>query len=185
MQQILFGNDSKQVGYFFVISPPPVVVKAVKGFKEHLHATIGLDVINMRSRAHITLCKFVENENDGLIIARAAAALKNKSVFDIRLSEAATFPQKNSGTLYIKIAQPEPVNIIIRLLATAFPHAYHPSVPHLTIARNVPMPLFEKIDPATFDYHYNFICRHVTLLKWTGERYDIIHEAPLSGTVIA
>ncbi|WP_158618022.1 2'-5' RNA ligase family protein [Chitinophaga lutea] len=186
MQPDLFGNEDNRVEYFFVISPPPAVVNAVRRFKARLHERIGLDAINMRSMAHISLFKFLKNDNDSLIISKAAAALKHKTIFDIRLRGADSFLHKDrAGTLYIKIAQPDPVNIVTRLLCTAFSLAYRPSIPHLTIARNVPLPSFVKIDPADFDYHYDFICRHITLLKWNGEKYDVIHEAPLNDTAPA
>ena len=186
MQPDLFGNEIKQAEYFFVISPPAAVVQAIRQFKARLHAAIGLDVVNMRSMAHISLCKFRENENDSLIISKAAATLRHKTIFDIRLAGAETFlHQEQAGTLYISIAQPEPVNIVMKLLCSAFMRACRPAIPHLTIARNVPLPSFIKINPADFDYHYDFICRHVTILKWTGEKYDVIHEVPLNDSVPA
>lgn len=178
MQTSMFEEDDTRVRYNILISPPPAVETAVRGFKQRLHEEIGLDEMNRKARAHISLCRPTLADNDAFIISTVTRAVANMCCFDIELNGADIFPHGKTATLYIKIERPEPVQILYALLTRIF-KARSQITPHLTIAKAVPSEKMKGIDPAAFDYHYAFMCRHITILKWSGEKYNLIHEVPL------
>jgi 2'-5' RNA ligase len=182
MQLPMFEAEAvARVSYMVIISPPPSVAKAVAGLKKRLHEEIGLDGMNLRARAHISLCRFEGAERDQWVINTITRAVGHLYCFEIRLNGADVFLHgKSAFTLYIKIEQPEPVRRISAAIAwLANGRETGLNTPHLTIAKSVPVKKLPGIVPSAYDYYHDFICSHITILKRAGEKYAVIHEAPL------
>ncbi|WP_208728451.1 2'-5' RNA ligase family protein [Chitinophaga alhagiae] len=176
----MFEEDRAVVRYAILISPPAAVKKAVAGFKQQLHEAVGLDDMNLKSLAHISLCRVNAADDDAFVITTATRAVANMCCFDIEINGADSFTHGKTGTLYLRIERPEPVQILFVLLNRVFRASRNANItPHLTIARALPAGKFRQIDPAAFAYRYAFVCDRITILKWAGERYNLIHEVPL------
>lgn len=180
MQLNMFEEDRAVARYAILISPPAAVKKAVAGFKQQVHEAIGLDEMNLRSLAHISLCRVNAADDDAFIIKTVTGAVANMCCFDIEINGADSFTHGKTGTLYLRIERPEPVQILFALLSRVFKASRNAGItPHLTIARALPGHKFRQIDPSFFDYRYAFVCDRITILKWAGEKYHLIHEVLL------
>lgn len=152
--------------------------------KKALHKIIPLGKENLHSIAHISLYKLQIPENDEFIIKKIRRALAHQHSFIIRLNGTEIFAHGNqSKTLVLKIANPEPINIIYALISREFRTSKR-ITPHLTIARKIPVRNFEKINVEDFHLYEEFLCDKVTILKKPEgeEHFVVLTEIPLLNT---
>lgn len=197
MQLPIFEAEKKveRARYRVLISPPPAVISAVRGLKQRLHAEIGLDDMNRRALAHISLGTVETAEGDAFVTAAVTRAVSHLYCFDIELNGADIFTHgKTTATLYLKIERPEPVRRVFEAIAEILggENKTHTTfrlterltgntgmMPHVTIAKSVPQAKLQTVNAASYDYFHQFVCDRITILKWGGGRYEVIHEAPL------
>lgn len=170
--------------YFILISPPAAVRKMIAGMKKALHKITPPGDENLHSIAHISLYKLRIPENDAFIIKKIRRALAHQHRFSIKLNGTEIFAHGNqSKTLVLKIANPEPINIIYALISREFRTSKR-ITPHLTIVRKISARNFEKINVQDFDHYEDFFCNEITILKKPEgkEHFDVLAKIPLLNT---
>lgn len=167
--------------YFILLSPSDAIKEAVDRLKETLHCMIGLEAYNLNSIAHISLFKTEATENAPILrmVKKIAAATEP---FIISLTGHEVLRHGNvSRTLCLKIENPDPINALIALLdpprgpkrsyrqTTILDKPKRPKKPihpHVTVARNIPTPDFNRIEDLTvFDYNSEWLCDRITILR--------------------
>jgi 2'-5' RNA ligase len=170
--------------YFVLLSPSDAVIADVDNMKQQLHEMIGLDSGNLNSVAHISLYK--QQGMDAAVVKSAAKkALSGQKKFPVKISGYDFFKSGEKRTLYLKIENPEPIDAIYNLLCPPKKPAKQinrqisildrpgkklpPAKtinPHITIARNIDVSDFERIEDFTpFDYQNEWLCEKVTILR--------------------
>ena len=152
--------------------------------KKELHKIFPLGDENLHSIAHISLYRLLIPENDDFIIKKIRRALAHQHSFTIRLNGTEIFAHGNqSKTLVLKIANPEPINIIYALISREFRTSKR-ITPHLTIARKIPIRNFEKINVHDFHRFEEFLCNEITILKKLEgeEHFTVLTKIPLINT---
>lgn len=178
-QLTLFNENVYE--YLVLLSPADAIKEAVDGLKEQLHALIGLEDYNRRSVAHISLFKHrATADNQVLKIVKKVAGATEP--FTIKLSGHEVLKHGGvSRTLCLKIEDPVPINNLMELLdpkpiakrsyrqtsiLDKTPRAKKVIHPHVTIARNIAVADFDRIeDLTTFDYHDEWLCDSITILR--------------------
>jgi 2'-5' RNA ligase len=172
--------------YFFLISPDLSVKKVVKEMKNKLHKEIGLSKADLVSVPHISLFK-TRAVQEKLDISRFAEALSKTPAFEITICGHGIFEQYNSKrTLYLKLKEKESVrSIFYNLLESKGDNSQPEFIPHLTIARNIGAESLNRLNLSEFDYHGEFYCDRITVLRkaiykmdfplGAYELYDEIH----------
>ncbi|PSL48887.1 2'-5' RNA ligase [Chitinophaga niastensis] len=180
IQLTLFDLEDMYPSYSIVISPPKKNIEDIALLKVVLHQKIGLSPINLKSIAHISLLKLSCPDDDLFIINKVNRAISYQHRFSIKLDGADIFNHNTSKTLFIKINNPTPIATIHQLILAQF-NRRRKINPHLTIARAIPNNDFKKITLSAFDYHDEFFCDRITILKKPIDsiRYKIIYEAML------
>lgn len=178
-QLTLFNENVYE--YLVLLSPADVIKEAVDGLKEQLHELIGLEDYNRRSVAHISLFKQrATTDNQVLKMVKKVAA--SVAPFTIKLDGHEVMKHGGvSRTLCLKIEDPASINNLMRLLdpkpapkrsyrQTSIldkePRAKKVIHPHVTIARNIAVTDFDRIEDFTpFDYYGEWLCDSITILR--------------------
>lgn len=151
--------------YFILISPTDEIKIYVDLLKQQLHGLIGLDPANLNSLAHITLFKY-EGTDSMMIPDVVKRAIRYQPCFPIKIFGAGKNIQNGRGNVYLKIANPAPINELVKRLKPKFKKAPSKIRPHITLAKNLPQSDIEKIPDITlFDYFADFLCDRVTILR--------------------
>ncbi|KOS06786.1 hypothetical protein AM493_12705 [Flavobacterium akiainvivens] len=170
--------------YFVLLSPSDAVIADVDNMKQQLHEMIGLDSGNLNSVAHISLYK-QEGLDAAVVKSAARRALSGQKKFPVKIAGHDFFKSGEKRTLYLKIENPEPIDAIYNLLCPPKKPAKQinrqisildrpgkklppPRTinPHITIARNIAVEDFERIEDFTpFDYQNEWLCEKVTILR--------------------
>jgi 2'-5' RNA ligase len=183
MQQDLFNEPFFE--YFFLIGPDEETMKAVRELKQLLHDRIVLSWANLNSKPHLTLLEFRTTESaEEEIIRKSIAALSEHSAFPVALDGAMVFEHgRSSRSLVLKVADPKPVLETQALLKKALRLKRQRMTPHLTIARDIPLANFNKLESLDdFNYTGEFRCDRILLLKKPAAvkaAYTVLHEVLL------
>ncbi|MBC9933861.1 2'-5' RNA ligase family protein [Chitinophaga qingshengii] len=168
--------------YFLLLSPEPFIIRKVAAMKSRLAAMISLPSYNLHSLAHISLMKFLMEEEDQRILRWVTQAVENIPAFRIQLNGAGIFHHGATATLMLQPANPDTIMHLHGAISKPFKQQRNIR-PHITIARNIPVAELSKVDLHDFDCHDSFCCNKVTVLKKAVEasRYEILQEIPLPG----
>ena len=170
--------------YFVLLSPSDEIKADVDTMKQQLHEMIGLDTANLISIAHISLYK-QQGMDAAVVKAAAKKALAGQKKFTVKISGHDYFRNGDKRTLYLKIEDPAPIDVIYNLLCPPKrpPKQINRQIsildrpgkklppqksinPHITIARDIDAKDFEGIEDFTFfEYHNEFVCEAVTILR--------------------
>lgn len=170
--------------YFVLLSPSDAIIADVDNMKQQLHEMIGLNVANLNSVAHISLYK--QQDLDAAVVKAAAKkALSGQKKFEVKVSGYDVFKSGEKRTLYLKVENPEPIDAVYNLLCPPKKPAKQinrqisildrpgkklPAAksinPHITIARNIDVADFDRIeDFSPFEYQNEWLCEKVTILR--------------------
>jgi len=160
MQKELFPSEV-YVKYelSFMISPPAHISNYVRKQKKLTRAMVG----NFRSvyfPAHISLGKLLTRDDQiSKRIDFARRALKGQGAFPIYFNGFDSFPESN--TLFVNIANPEPIVQVFQSLFFGTP-----PVPHMTIAESLSDEQFYRAWKHFHNKLYSdyFICDHILVL---------------------
>lgn len=170
--------------YFVLLSPSDAIIADVDNMKQQLHEMIGLDVTNLNSVAHISLYK-QQGLDAAVVKAAAKKALSGQKKFEVKVSGYDVFKSGEKRTLYLKVENPESIDAVYNLLCPPKkpakqinrqisildrPGKKHPAAksitPHITIARNIDVADFDRIeDFSPFEYKNEWLCEKVTILR--------------------
>jgi len=172
--------------YHILLSPSDAIKEDVDNLKQQLHELIGIEMRDLNSIAHITLVKAegYESSNFPAIIKKALA---NERKFVIKIIGYGIFSHGKDRTLYLKIENSDAINDLVDIIKK--PHKKRVPkvinrqtsiidkkpvkkirktgiVPHITIARNIPVADLEKIEDFTpFEYTNEWICDRITIRR--------------------
>jgi 2'-5' RNA ligase len=173
--------------YSWLIKPGDIVSQKTMCFKEVLQDSIGLSVFNRKSLPHISLVKKeYDYELDDFIRDKTINALKGIKSFKIVMGGAEVFKHGDvSRTLVLKVNDPEPIQKINKKIRAEFNFKQKKLLPHVTIARSIPLSDFNKLPTSLneFDCRDEFICNKITILKKFTEEskgYDLFYEVQLN-----
>jgi hypothetical protein len=169
--------------YHVLLSPGDAVIADVDAMKQQLHEMIGLEEFNRNSIAHITLLKMEGPESLNLA-GHIRGAITGLRKFTVRMAGHDIFEHGNTKTLYLKLANPEPVAELAQLANPKSRRAAKPitrqtniidqakrpkklhMIPHITIARTIAEADFERIeDFSPFDYIGEWVCDRILIRR--------------------
>jgi len=173
--------------YHILLSPSDAIKEDVDNLKQQLHELIGIEERDRKSIAHITLLKMeaFESTDVKVLIKKAVAGF---SKFTIKITGHDTFGKEfQDRTFYLKIDNPFPVDELASAIKNPKkkrtpkvvnrqtsiidkPSIDKPKklsmVPHITIARNIPVTNLEKIEDFTpFEYENEWMCDRITIRR--------------------
>ncbi len=172
----IFGGSISE--YLIVIEPDHATSQKVILLKQQLNSIFPLSDDSLHSKPHISICYFEANESsEELIEEKLNSAVSSIKPFTISISGAEKW---KNGTFVLQLIQNESVSQIQKELSLRFKGII--KTPHLTIARNIPERISEKISLDHFDYHGNFICDSILILKKKpGKLYQTLLKVELLG----
>lgn len=152
--------------YFVLIAPDEKVKASVKQAKIMLNSEVRIGSHNMSSIPHITLFKFISGMDSGFLKDMISASLQNIKGFAVELDGLHVFSHGHtSRSLVISIKDPAPIRTIDRRLRI-LRDSPREIVPHVTIARSLPVSEFNKISELhKYNVTGNFYCDRVTVLR--------------------
>lgn len=154
--------------YLMIISLPPELVKEISRYKRASVNAIG-HFEGMHSRAYIPItcqvrCKpFLAQP----AITRMGQRLSTMPPVELYLNGFAYFSDGRSvRTIYAKIEMTERAENWVKLLTMQMGIKLQNFVPHITIARNIPVTAFNKLWPnfENRDFKHRFIVNGLTVL---------------------
>lgn len=155
----IFGGSISE--YLIVIEPDHTTAQKVVQLKQQLSSIFPLSEDSLHSKPHISLCYFEANESsEELIEEKLSSATSSIMPFTVSISGAEKW---KNGTLVLQLIQNEFINQIQKELSLRFKGII--KTPHLTIARNIPERISRQLSLDHFDYHGNFICESILILK--------------------
>ena len=157
--------DIQSYEYNLLISPPRKVIDKVFSFKKLLNDIVQISKRDLYSTPHISLLKLLYTDSDRLIIFLLKQALRHSKKFQIELNGVGRFDNKTSNTIYVNIANPEPVISIHETLMSTFGCRRQKLIPHLTIARGILNSDVDKLRYTIPHYQEHFCCNTITILK--------------------
>jgi len=155
-QTSLFGP---LYAYLVVLSPPDPVKIEVARIKRELNEIAAIGERNLHSIAHVTIIdKLTDDANFAEVITGLIAGGKE---FTVRISGWGFFDHGHSVTVYLKVANPEPVVNLMQLVKS-------PSKsPHISLAKKIPHHIFSLIKPylENLQYTAEWNCNEVNVLR--------------------
>lgn len=183
-------NDSTESRFFIALLPPEVVQQVATSIKEDFRDRYD-SAAALRSPPHVTLQPpFLWPPVDLPRLAMALAAFAAQyPPLPMTLSGFNAFPPR---VIFIDVVKtPELLSLQVNLMQYMAAElgicdrqsSHRPFAPHLTIAfRDLKPSAFRKAWPELQDrpFHAEFLVSTLTLLRHTGQRWDIAQEFPLS-----
>lgn len=155
--------------YLMILSPPDEIQKEISRYKRASVNVIG-HFDGMYNTAHITItfqtrCKpFLARP----AIERMGQRLTTLSPIGLQIKSFAYFNHGTSGkTIYAVIERNEKTDKWFKLLATQMNIKIKSFVPHITIAKNIPVTAFNKLWPnfENREWSANFMANSLTILE--------------------
>lgn len=163
---------------FFIISPPADILRQIANMKRQVRQSIGRPFEAELSIGHISLHKdsgeHVEASLD-VIDSRLSAI----DPFEIEIKDFNVF--FSSKTIFLDIVNKGAVHDVFEGI-TRLPYD---GVPHVTIAKNLAKPDFQKAwsQLTATPYSTKFICDHIKVLRRSKRRWMHYTEIPLKSRV--
>lgn len=152
--------------YFIILSPPKHIDDQVKKFKQASQRLIG-DFESMHSRAHISMKLLVRQKpfSTEPIIEKLGKELSLIEPFTLQVNGFATFLPTDFTTIYAAIKSTPEMEDWFKRLRKCLNEKK--SVPHITIARQVPNEQAKKLWPKFKDRPWNdsFEVNRLTILQ--------------------
>jgi len=172
--------------YMIILSPPTHIAEKVKKFKESCRRLIG-DFESMHSKAHISLKRLHRQKPFWTEpqFARLEKELSLLEPFTFQINGFATFFQADHTTIYAALkSTPEMEDWFKRLR-----HGLNEkkSVPHITIARQVPVEQAKKLWPKFKDRPWDetFEVKCLTILERGTydheKKWEVLKQIPFRG----
>ncbi len=183
----LFGKQ-KLHEYFITISPDQRTSERVKLSKMAFNNLIALSQENLWSVPHLSLFRFQAPFNsDEAVIRKMNRVLAGAGSFKVEVGGLDVLDHGNvKKTIVYKIRDAEKIKSLQSSISKEFRYR-SPSkfTPHITIARNIPMPDFNRLVHSLkhFDYKGEFMCHKITVLKKVlgeSKTYSLFYEAKLN-----
>lgn len=179
--------DLRNYEYSFMISPARRVKDSVVNMKKQINRITPVGQYDLYSVPHISLFKMRFPNNDNFILSLFKQALLYSTRFKVELNGISYFDHQNSKTVYLNIANPEPIVCLHRNLLSTFQYRTTDFIPHLTIARSIPNSAIPRVEKILTEYHDDFWCNEIIVLKKPVEdkrvptsKYTRIYEAILN-----
>jgi 2'-5' RNA ligase len=193
-QPVMAKKDTSQMSlfpetlyeYHILLSPSDAIKEDVDNLKQQLHELIGIAPRDLQSIAHITLLKTegYESMNFAAVIKKA---LGDQKKFNVKITGHDVFKQGSEFTLYLKVDNPDPINDLVEIIKKPAkkrapkvlyrqtsiidkpvrkPKRASDIIPHITIARNIAIADFERIEDFTpFEYENEWVCDRITIRR--------------------
>lgn len=162
-------TDAPVKELFFLISPPRHIISDVSVLKDDVHYLIGRQPEDRHSPAHISLFKYNGDHMDDMVRFVRTKASKFKP-FNVFLKGFGVFYHGSKRTIYMDIVYKSPIQEIFEKLVRE-DAGY---IPHIPIARNLPMEDFLRCWPYFENLNYNnqhFLCDRITVLARSDKRW--------------
>jgi len=152
--------------YMIILSPPKHIADQVKKFKQASERLIG-NFEGVHSKAHISMKLLVRQKpfSTEPIIEKLEKELSLIEPFTLQVNNFATFLPTDFTTIYAAIKSTPPMEDWFKRLRKCLNEKK--SVPHITIARQVPNELAKKLWPKFKDRPWNeeFEIKRLTILQ--------------------
>lgn len=176
MEQLdIFGTKIHE--YLLIIEPDKKTADQLIEYRKLLNSMIPLSKDSLHSKPHISLCHFEANDfSEELIVSKTEQVLSSIKPFDIVLNGGEKW---KNGTFVLKFNQNQCLHQLQGELSKVFKGVI--KTPHLTVARNVSEQFLNNLRLDDFQYHGDFACEEIILLKRIAdEPYQIVKKIPLS-----
>jgi 2'-5' RNA ligase len=159
--------------YLIILTPPMAIAEQVKKFKQASARLIG-DFEGMHSKAHITLSRLMRQKpfHTEPLFRQVEKELSLLEPFTLQINGFATFLPTDYTTIYAAIkSTPQMEDWFKRLRQTLNEKK---SVPHITIARQMPNEKAKKLWPKFKDFSWRdeFEVKRLTILQRETYGYD-------------
>ena len=174
--------------YLLVLHPSEPVNQKIQQEKQDFYRQYG-EKIAVKTRPHITIGTFLAKEAMEDTLNRWINNICNlHGSFELTLNNYSGFPP---DTIYLRIQDLKPVLSLIQQLKildnyirlSDCPPLKPSPKPHLTLAKKLPMEIFEKAikEYSRKDFHESFIARELVLLKRSHEfeACKVVNKFPL------
>lgn len=159
---------------FFIISPPADILRQIANMKRQVRQSIGRPFEAELSIGHISLHK-----DSGSCIETSLSEIDSRlsaiDPFEIQIKDFNAF--FNSKTIFLDIVNKDAVHDVFESI-TRLPYD---GVPHVTIAKNLAKPDFQKAwsQLTASPYKTKFICDRIKVLRRSKRRWLHYTEIPL------
>jgi 2'-5' RNA ligase len=177
----IIPTEEKLYDYLLVINPDGQVAADVEKFKQQIAHELGVNN-GLQSPAHISLFRseFPERYQDDFVAILEMIALK-QGPFAVYTARFDHFNHANTKhTIYVNVANPKPLTELHKRVLQAFELKPHTFKPHITLARAISTPEFEKVYQR-FDsqlFVRSFSCKSFRLMRRpaSGGAYELVRE---------
>jgi len=170
---LVFLNMEAYKDYLIILSPPAIIADQVKKFKQSSARLIG-DFEGMYGKAHITMKRLPRQKSFWTepLFSQLEKELSLLEPFTMQINGFATFLPTDYTTIYAAIKSTPVMEDWFKRLRKSLNEKK--SVPHITIARQVPNEKAKKLWPKFKDRRWNdeFEVKRLTILQRESYGYD-------------
>jgi 2'-5' RNA ligase len=168
-QQLSLEPQSSVQELFFIISPPRHILSDVSVLKDDVHYLIGRKLEDRHSIAHISLFKYNDEHLNDIVRHVEVKAAQFKP-FNVFLKDFGVFYNGAKRTIYMDVVNKYPIQEIFEKVVKEDSNY----VPHITIAKNLPMDDFLRCWPYLKGLKYSnqhFLCDRITVLARSDKKW--------------
>jgi 2'-5' RNA ligase len=168
-QQLSLEPQSSVQELFFIISPPRHILSDVSVLKDDVHYLIGRKLEDRHSIAHISLFKYNDEHLNDIIRHVEVKAAQFKP-FNVFLKDFGVFYNGSRRTIYMDVVNKYPIQEIFEKVVKEDSNY----IPHITIAKNLPMDDFLRCWPYLKGLKYSnqhFLCDRITVLARSDKKW--------------
>lgn len=163
--------------YLLVVNPEQDIWQQVMNLKAGFFNSYK-DPVAIKTRPHITIANFLAKEEmEETLLRWMHRIFSSLKTFPVALNNYSGFP--NANTIYLRVQDHQPFKQLAKELKVidelvqhnGLPKAHLISCPHMTIARRLDKPVYEKamMDYSQKEFHAEFEVRELVLLKRTHQ----------------
>jgi 2'-5' RNA ligase len=164
--------------YLLVVNPGAGVGQQVMDEKTRFSDQYGRSTAAHKAKPHITVANFLAKEEmEDTVLRWMHRIISSHKVFTVALNNYSGFP--NANVIYIRVQDHQPFKQLAKELkvidelvrSNGLPKAHLISNPHMTIARRLDKPVYEKamMEYSRKDFHAEFAVEELILLKRTHQ----------------
>ena len=180
VSQTDFGlNAPRFFEYLLVVHPDEEIYNQLIAEKENFSSEYNVNIAK-KTLPHITIANFLAKETmEETLIKWMYKIISHQQSFDVMINNFSGFP--SSKTVYARIQDHEPFKQLatsLKIINTyindnGFPNAKLINHPHMTIARSLQQPVYERaiMDYSRKTFHANFKVDELILLRRINQ-YD-------------
>ena len=176
--------------YLIVITPSLEVKESILSLKEKLGKEIGLAPSHLKTTPHIALIAFQKNNQvEDAFWGSITSTIFNFPKFVVNLNGLSNqLHGQRSSTLYLKIAEPQPLKELHKLLSHSLNISQRNYFPHLILENSISKDSLNSMQQfmETEKFDEKFKCTSITVLERLVNLdglsgYKIIRNIPLKG----